>query len=184
MTPGTKSKNYARLLSVLTAAVTMTAALYFTACVSSRDQAREAAVEQETAEGESATTITRKQVTLSPVPSAVASLRLAAASLPDLPAGLPITSRNGRAEVKAERSGDSIIITATCDSLARQMEIVEEQLWQMTQQAETYKSQLEQAVKQRSNAVLTALKWLFAGIAAGVALTIIISKIYGSIRRR
>lgn len=184
MTPVTKLKNYARLLSALIAAVTMTVALCFMACASSRDQAREATVEQETAEGESATTITRKQVTLSPVPAAVASLRLAAASLPDLPPGLPITSRNGRAEVKAQRSGDSIIITATCDSLARQIEIVEEQLWQMTRQAETYKSQLEQTVKRRSNAVLTALKWLFAGLAAGVILTIITPKIYGSIRRR
>ena len=95
MTPVTRLKNYVRLLSVLTAAVTMTVALYFMACASSRDQAREATVEQETAEGESATTITRKQVTLSPVPAAVASLRLAAASLPDLPPGLPITTRRG-----------------------------------------------------------------------------------------
>lgn len=184
MKPVTKSRNYARLLSVLAIALTILSALCCMACSSSRSQAREAAVDQGATEQEASTTITRKQVTLSPVPAALASLRLAAASLPDLPDKLPLSAHNGRAAVTVERDGDSLIITATCDSLERQIEIIEEELWQMRLQAEAYRSQIEESVKQRSNGVWATLKWLFAGIAAGVVLTITTTKIYGSIRRR
>lgn len=180
----TRSKNCARHWSALTIVAIMLTALCCMGCTSSRSQSREMAAGQGSTEQEASTTITRKQVRLTPIPAAVASLRLAAVSLPDLPDGLPLSMHNGRATVTVERDGDSLIVTATCDSLERQIEIVEEELWRTKQQAEAYRSQLEESAKQRSNGVWPTLKWLFAGIAAGVVLTIITTKIYGSIRRR
>ena len=172
----TRSKNCARHWSALTIVAIMLTALCCMGCTSSRSQSREMAAGQGSTEQEASTTITRKQVRLTPIP--------AAGPPPDLPDGLPLSMHNGRATVTVERDGDSLIVTATCDSLERQIEIVEEELWHTKQQAEAYRSQREESVKQRSNGVWPTLKWLFAGIAAGVVLTITTTKIYGSIRRR
>ena len=180
----TKLKNCARHWSALTIVAIILTVLCCMGCISSRSQSREMAADQGSTKQEASTAITRKQVTLAPIPTAVASLRLAAASLPDLPDGLPLSTHNGRATVTVERDGDNLIVTATCDSLERQIEIIEEELWQTRQQAEAYRSQLEESVKQQSSGVWATLKWLFAGIAAGIVLTITTSKIYGSIRRR
>lgn len=148
----TRSKNCARHWSALTIVAIMLTVLCCMGCISSRSQSREMAAGQGSTEQEASTTITRKQVRLTPIPAAVASLRLAAVSLPDLPDGLPLSMHNGRATVTVERDGDSLIVTATCDSLERQIEIVEEELWRTKQQAEAYRSQLEESVKQRQTA--------------------------------
>ena len=109
----TRSKNCARHWSALTIVAIMLTALCCMGCTSSRSQSREMAAGQGSTEQEASTTITRKQVRLTPIPAAVASLRLAAVSLPDLPDGLPLSMHNGRATVTVERDGDSLIVTAT-----------------------------------------------------------------------
>lgn len=114
-----------------------------------------------------------------PVAADRATLRLGAASLPD---GEVRMARSGRAEVSVRRDGDSLTVTANCDSLMREMELLEEELWRATEESERWaerEESLRMELEQRSSGWRMALGWLLAGFAAGVVLTTIIYKRYG-----
>lgn len=67
--------------------------------------------------------------TLLPVPPDMAVLRMPEASLTELPPGAGYSARDGRAAVSVRRTEDGDIeVTATCDSLARRVIVVEEEL--------------------------------------------------------
>lgn len=67
--------------------------------------------------------------TLVPIPMSVSKLTIPMNALTQLPIGTGYNQRSGQATVDVRRGeGDSIIVTATCDSLARQVLILTEEL--------------------------------------------------------
>lgn len=63
-----------------------------------------------------------------PVPASKATLRIPAAEFKGLPVGATYTDKNGRASVSMGLKGDTIYVTAACDSLAREVEYYETEL--------------------------------------------------------
>lgn len=67
-------------------------------------------------------------VSLVTIPTEIAELRVTKDDLRSLPEGAVYQSRSGRATVSAEMKGDTVIITAQCDSLQQTIYNLEEEL--------------------------------------------------------
>jgi len=73
--------------------------------------------------------IKRAALTLMPVPPDTTAMKIPEAKLTMLPTGAGYSTRSGRATVNVRRTDDGDIeVTAICDSLARQVIILEEEL--------------------------------------------------------
>ncbi|MDR3287088.1 MAG: hypothetical protein LBT27_06570, partial [Prevotellaceae bacterium] len=62
-----------------------------------------------------------KEVTAQAVPTEQAQVSVLIGAVSSLPEGAKFTGKNGRASVELLRTGDTIIITAICDSLQQQI---------------------------------------------------------------
>lgn len=67
-------------------------------------------------------------VSLVTIPTEIAELRLPMDTLRSLPEGAVYTHRTGRATVSAEMKGDTVLITAQCDSIQQVVYNLEEEL--------------------------------------------------------
>lgn len=73
--------------------------------------------------------VKRSVLTLLPVPASVAQTKLPMNQLATLPEGAGYSARSGQATASVVRGkGDTLIITSTCDSLARQVMSLTEEL--------------------------------------------------------
>lgn len=65
---------------------------------------------------------------LSPLPEAKATLTVSNRALDSIPNGHTLSSRDGRATANLSRTpdGEALVVTATCDSLTRQLMLYEE----------------------------------------------------------
>lgn len=107
-----------------------------------------------------------------------------------MPEGAGFTSSSGRAHVKAsvkhgkDGKPPTLVIESGCDSLERLCLKYMSENRQLTGVNQYLKESKQTAVEQRSKSLK---KWawatFFAGIGAGVLTTILIIRIYGSIRR-
>lgn len=71
----------------------------------------------------------RFEMSLAPVPMSVAEMKVPSTKLTALPVGAGYSIKSGQATVKVTKGeGDSLIITGTCDSLARQVMTLTEEL--------------------------------------------------------
>lgn len=81
-------------------------------------------------------------MSLAPVPMSVAQLKVPSTKLSALPIGAEYSIKSGQATVKVTKGeGDSLIITGTCDSLARQVMILTEELTQTRSELSQIKEQ-------------------------------------------
>lgn len=86
---------------------------------------------------------------LVPIPMSVAKLKLPSTKLTALPVGAGYSVKSGQATVNVTKGeGDSLIITGTCDSLARQVILLTEELTRT-------RSELTEIKEQPPPAVLT-----------------------------
>lgn len=75
--------------------------------------------------------------TLAPVPPSVAKLRIPSAKLASLPQGAGYSTKSGQATITVtKRANDSIDITGTCDSLAREVILLQEELTRRGQETQ------------------------------------------------
>lgn len=66
---------------------------------------------------------------LVPIPLSVAALKVPSTKLSELPVGAGYSIKSGQATVSVTKGeNDSLIITGTCDSLARQVILLQEEL--------------------------------------------------------
>ena len=70
--------------------------------------------------------------------------------------------------------GDTIFVTATCDSLQREVEYYEEQYQATLEALDNLKESVQTEREQRSNPIKIALAAFIAGLFVGVLSTIII----------
>lgn len=83
----------------------------------------------QTHRSDSLAAVRKFEMNLAPVPMSVAKLKIPMNSLTQLPIGTGYNQRSGQATVDVRRGeGDSIIVTATCDSLVRQVIRLTEEL--------------------------------------------------------
>jgi hypothetical protein len=108
----------------------------------------------------------QRKVSVCPVqiPAEIAQLRVPVDSLRNLPEGAVYTNRSGRATVRAEMKGDTILITAGCDSLRQVIYNLEEELV-------TTRAELVQKEKTISD---SRSKYFIYGLLTGALLVTII----------
>ena len=190
-----------RPLTVLTAVVTMTIALFLSGCATPRKSVTEAKEEQvsETIRTDSVLRLAIDSVSevvevrTEPVrvPMSAVSLTIATDSLRSLPSGASYSERSGQASVKVSRKAatatepEYIYVYASCDSLELQCERYErtirnlhreygERLNEMQGRLAATVSQHTEQAEKLPNAIGTALKWYFYGLLSGIIGTIII----------
>ena len=95
-------------------------------------------------------------------------------SLLKLPAGASYHKRSGQAGAVVSLRGDTVFVTATCDSLQREVEYYEERYYAALKALEQQKESVQTKREQRSNPIKIALAAFIAGLFVGVLSTIII----------
>lgn len=111
----------------------------------------------------------RVELTLAPVPHSQAQLTLPLPQIEVLPSGAGYTHQSGQATVKLVRGeGDTIYLTATCDSLQRQYLLLEEELTRI--HGETKLQQLPPA----ANGGPTGWQWFWIRLGQLAVVTLLI----------
>lgn len=117
-----------------------------------------------------------KQTQWEAIPPSKVVVSFPATDLPSLPPGAGYHAKEGRAAVDIRRNGDTIEVTASCDSLQRQVEYWQDMYYQTKSTVDRQGEEIETLKQPRASPVKTALKWLFTGILTGAISTIIIIK--------
>lgn len=123
------------------------------------------------------------------VPEQEANLTIPLQNLLDLPDGAGYTQKEGRASVDIRRSGDYLVATGHCDSLARLCLFYEEEIFRrqtredsLEQKVSSMEAELRQSemVANTENIQAETIKkkppavwylWLLAGMAAGILIS-------------
>jgi len=95
-------------------------------------------------------------------------------SLLKLPVGASYHRKSGQARAEVSMRGDTIYVTATCDSLQREVEYYEERYYAALKALDQLKESVQTKREQRSNPIKIALAAFIAGLFVGVISTIII----------
>lgn len=109
-----------------------------------------------------------RQVINIPVPLSTVELKIPAQSLHSLPPGASFSGKKGQAGVKVEAIGDTVYVSATCDSLQVQCERYEKELTRIRSDTD------RQVTEIKKNSVQTLFKWCLTGFLAGIISTITI----------
>lgn len=116
------------------------------------------------------------------VPRSEVTLEIAVDSLRKLPEGAGYTAKSGQAGVRVRRKAatpghpETIVVYASCDSLALQCERYEKTVQGLHKQMAAL-SQKSQTVSERQpDAFTKALKWFLSGLVAGGIISVIIIK--------
>lgn len=163
-----------RLLPSVLILMTSVAALFCTGCATTRkNRTEENRTEAVLQNRDSVATVTRV-ILKETVPMSRARIAVSVDSILSLPAGASYHCRSGQAGAEVSRKGDTIYVTATCDSLQREVEYYEE-LYSATREAyDRLRSDIQTEREQRPDTIKAALAALIAGLSAGVISTIII----------
>jgi len=113
-----------------------------------------------------------RQVINIPIPLSTVELKIPAQSLHSLPPGASFSEKKGQAGVKVEAIGDTVYVSATCDSLQVQCERYEKELTRIRSDTD------KQVTEIKKNTFQTAFKWCSTGFIAGVILTLIVITIF------
>lgn len=107
-----------------------------------------------------------RQVINIPIPLSKVELKIPTQSLHSLPPGASFSGKKGQAGVKVEAIGDTVYVSATCDSLQVQCERYEKELTRIRSDTD------KQVTEIKKNTFQTVFKWCSTGFIAGVILTL------------
>lgn len=107
-----------------------------------------------------------RQVINIPIPLSKVELKIPTQSLHSLPPGASFSGKKGQAGVKVEAIGDTVYVSATCDSLQVQCERYEKELTRIRSDTD------RQVTEIKKNSVQTLFKWCLIGFVAGIISTI------------
>lgn len=113
-----------------------------------------------------------RQVINIPIPLSKVELKIPTQSLHSLPPGASFCEKKGQAGVKVEAVGDTVYVSATCDSLQVQCERYEKELTRIRNDTD------RQVTEIKKNTFQTVFKWCSIGFTAGVILTLIVIIIF------
>lgn len=113
-----------------------------------------------------------RQVINIPIPLSKVELKIPTQSLHSLPPGASFSEKKGQAGVRVEAIGDTVYVSATCDSLQVQCERYEKELTRIRSDTD------RQVTETKKNTFQTAFKWCSTGFTAGVILTLVVIIIF------
>lgn len=91
-------------------------------------------------------------------------------SLLKLPQGATYHRKSGQAHAEVSIRGDTIYVTGTCDSLARQVEYYEALYHNARDVLESYRETVQEEAKTRESPLMIFVKGLILGFFAGILL--------------
>lgn len=167
--PGSKGQ-----LRKLPLASIMTIALFASSCKSTEIRTHSRETRSDTLQERRSA-----QLTLMPVPPSRTTLALPLPQLRNLPPGANYSSRSGQARLDIRRGqGDTLQVTATCDSLARQVILLTEELTRIRSKAET-EEKLPPPVRSP-----TGWQWFWIRLGQLSAVLLLAAAIGAGIRKR
>lgn len=107
-----------------------------------------------------------RQVINIPIPLSKVELKIPTQSLHSLPPGASFSEKKGQAGIRVEAIGDTVYVSATCDSLQVQCERYEKELTRIRSDTDS------QVTEIKKNSVQTLFKWCLIGFVAGIISTI------------
>lgn len=113
-----------------------------------------------------------RQVINIPVPQSKVELKIPTQNLHSLPPGASFSGKKGQAGIRVEAVGDTVYVSATCDSLQVQCERYEKELTRIRSDTD------RQVTEIKKNTFQTVFKWCSAGFTAGVLLTLVVIIIF------
>lgn len=144
-------------------------------------------------------------VTQETVPEQEANLTIPLQNLLNLPDGAGYTKKDGRASVDLRRSGDHLVATGHCDSLARLCLFYEEEVFRKQTREDSLEHKISSMEAERRQSEMTAKMenlqsqtikkkppavwylWLLTGMAAGVLISSplkrVVNKVFTFIKR-
>ena len=112
------------------------------------------------------------------MPMSRAELEIPLDGLRNLPEGASFQKRSGQANMSLATKGNSIIATATCDSLQRDVEYYAELYFSTLEELEEMQERSLEAMKEEKGCshtpLLSSIITLSAGIIVGMTVTLII----------
>lgn len=151
------------LFQKLPVAVIMTLALFVTSCGVTRKSA------ESQREIKDSVVIREIQIVKTiPVPESKVEMVIPLENLRKLPDGAAYIKKAGQANVKVTADGDSLLVFASCDSLALQCEQYEKELIRIRSDTDT------QITEVRKNTFQASFKWCLGGFITGIIFTIIV----------
>ena len=107
-----------------------------------------------------------RQVINIPIPLSKVELKIPTQNLHSLPPGASFSEKKGQAGIRVEAIGDTVYVSATCDSLQVQCERYEKELTRIRSDTD------RQVTEIKKNSVQTLFKWCLIGFVAGIISTI------------
>lgn len=151
-------QNCNRYLSVLLLASIIPAVLC--ACTTKKT------VQQTTTSSMEETKLLVKETHLLPVPQSTVKMNIGMESLRNLPSGASFTRKDGQANLDIKVQGDTIFVTATCDSLQREIERLYSELDRTRIRNDTEKVEVKKTI--------SPIKIFSVGALVGLILAIIL----------
>lgn len=113
-----------------------------------------------------------RQVINIPIPRSKVELKIPTQNLRSLPPGASFSEKKGQAGIRVEAVGDTVYVSATCDSLQVQCERYEKELTRIRSDTD------KQVTEIKKNTFQTAFKWCSIGLFAGIVLTLAVIIIF------
>lgn len=108
------------------------------------------------------------------MPESRVEMRISVDSLLKLPQGATYHRKSGQAHAEVSIRGDTIYVTGTCDSLARQVEYYETLYHNARDALESYHATVQEETKTRESPLEIFVKGLALGFVSGISLTFFI----------
>lgn len=105
------------------------------------------------------------------MPESRVEMRISVDSLLKLPQGATYHRKSGQAHAEVSIRGDTIYVTGTCDSLARQVEYYEALYHNARDALESYHATVQEETKTRESPLKIFVKGFALGFVAGISLT-------------
>ena len=175
--PRERWRGFGKPWRLLPLVLTVTAALCFTGCASTRKTASQSSETALTAETRDTTAAVIRQTRWAAVPESRVEMAVSVDSLLKLPDGAAYTRKSGQANIRVAAWGDTVYVTGTCDSLQREVEYYEALYHTARDALEQREARYKEERKERGSSAMTMV-WtaLIAGILAGITFTTIITR--------
>lgn len=169
--PREKWPGCAKLSKLLPVVLILTVVLCLPSCATTKKtQAEQAQSQQIVTVHDTIQTFTRI-VQTEAVPESCVEMRISVDSLLKLPQGATYHRKSGQAHAEVSIRGDTIYVTGTCDSLARQVEYYEALYHNARDALENYHATVREEAKTRESPLNAFVKGLVLGIVSGISLT-------------
>lgn len=169
--PREKWPGCAKLSKLLPVVLILTVVLCLPGCATTKKTQTEQAQSQQIVTVHDTIQTFTRIVQTEAVPESRVEMRISVDSLLKLPQGATYHRKSGQAHAEVSIRGDTIYVTGTCDSLARQVEYYEALYHNARDALENYHATVREEAKTRESPLNAFVKGLVLGIVSGISLT-------------